>query len=106
MIGSGVQLVRSTQTSHLRHIIVDVGWFAFVGLVAVFFFRSHRYAPRLYMALLGTNLALVVFDVGARYLSDVGQPLDLRWLARGVVPAAIWIPYFLLSERVRATFVK
>lgn len=65
---------------------------AFSTWVAVQFFRKKASAPALYIAMLVVNVGLAV-----ALNSDP---------ARAVVVAAVWTPYFLMSSRVKATFVR
>lgn len=65
---------------------------AFSTWVAVQFFRRKASAPALYIAMLVVNVGLAV-----ALNSDP---------ARAVVVAAVWTPYFLMSSRVKATFVR
>ena len=60
--------------------------------VAVQFFRKKASAPGLFIAMLVVNVGLAV--------AVHSDP------ARAVVVAAVWTPYFLMSSRVKATFVR
>ena len=86
-------------------VAVEAGWIAFVLLVAWFFFRRHRRAPALYIALLTINLgvASLAFLAGGGNSSRREHEIDLL---RAIIIAVIWIPYFLRSRRVKLTFVR
>lgn len=80
-----------------------------VVLIFLFFGKSHRF-PALMIAFLLANLAFILSDlllVG--FIPGLGEAVDAEIygeIARGVVGAAIWVPYFLVSKRVKNTFVK
>lgn len=67
---------------------------AFSAWVAVQFFRKKATAPALYIAMLVGNVGLAV---------SVHSNLAL---ARALAVAAVWTPYFLISSRVKATFLR
>jgi len=77
----------------------------FVALVALnfLFYKKRKSFPALMITFLGSQLALVLIDhLAARAL----QPsTGLAGVLRSLVGAVIWIPYYLRSERVKATFV-
>lgn len=80
-------------------------------LIALWFFlKRSQLAPKLVISWLAVSLAFVATDF---FLADlipaVAEQSDrqsVRELGRSVVGAAIWIPYFLVSKRVKATFVR
>jgi len=73
-------------------------------------FRKSRLTPRLGIAWLSWSLFFVVVDFFAANLIPViaaqNDPDSAREVTRTVIAAAIWIPYFLVSKRVKATFVR
>ncbi|WP_342322457.1 DUF2569 domain-containing protein [Kosakonia sp. BYX6] len=100
--------------SNTRKAIVLFELFAFIGMfvyaifVSSLFFRKKRQLPRHYMVLVATGTAFVAIDLllGHQYL-DVPYVYDtVKPLVRNVLSACIWIPYFIVSERVKRTFVR
>ncbi|MBM3621629.1 MAG: DUF2569 domain-containing protein [Alphaproteobacteria bacterium] len=87
--------------------VANVVMFAFTLVLIWFFFRKSRYAPRLFIVWLA--LLLVVQVVDTALISSLGIRVDgesMRDVVRSLVAAAIWIPYFLVSKRVKNTFVE
>jgi uncharacterized protein DUF2569 len=81
-------------------------------LVTLFFFlRRSRLAPRLVITLLAFSLLFQGADYYVLTLipavAEQGNDAALiRDLVRAVGGAAIWIPYFLISKRVKGTFTR
>lgn len=75
-----------------------------------FFLRKSRHAPLMMIIWLVFNLAFVAADFFLAELiptlAEQSDPESVKELIRAVIGAAIWIPYFLVSKRVKATFVK
>ena len=80
-----------------------------VALLFLFFSKSHRF-PVLMIAYLVSNLAFILLDYAffefIPFLAGSYDAEVVKEIARGVVGAAIWVPYFLVSKRVKNTFVK
>lgn len=92
----------------LFELLAFIGMFLFGLYVAGLFFRKKRELPRYYILLVLAALLFVVLDLilGHRYL---GVPLNyeaVRPVVSNLASCAIWIPYFLVSVRVKRTFVK
>lgn len=84
--------------------------FALACLVPVPFFMRRRGFPGLMMAMLGLQLLASVFSVwSVSALGDVAEADRAEYyvaLLQATIHAAIWIPYFALSRRVRLTFTR
>lgn len=82
----------------------------FSVLVAVCFFQKRKIVPRLMIAFLLVNLLLVAADYFVTDLlpsvASQKDPGAMKELARALIAAAIWVPYFVLSKRVKGTFVR
>jgi hypothetical protein len=80
-----------------------------VALIFLFFMKSHRF-PVLMVTFIAANLLYVVGDlivVGfIPAVTTADHARAIGELARAIGGAIIWIPYFLVSKRVKNTFVK
>jgi hypothetical protein len=89
------------------NLLFDAGLTAFLIYAAVRFFGKKRNAPAIMIALMIAGIALngvlVAVNIGAG-----AEPLAIncaKAMGRGIIGAIIWIPYFLVSKRVKRTFV-
>ena len=92
---------------YLLEIVADAIVVAFVTFCAVLFFRKSRKAPAATIALwIGHFVILsIMMIVEKSERADVFCDESGKQLIRSVIGAVIWIPYFLVSKRVRQTFV-
>ena len=79
--------------------LVDIAIFTFSIFVAIVFFRKKRYAPKVIIAQYGIQILLMIFN----FAMGEAAPGNLM---RMLIQAAIWVPYLLVSKRVKATFVR
>jgi hypothetical protein len=76
----------------------------------VFFFKQHKYTPKLIILFLAGNLIFVGFDYLVTTFiiirpSSIDMDATINFI-RTMVAGMVWIPYFIFSKRVGRTFVK
>ena len=88
-------------------ILVQIALLAFLIYTATRFFGKKRNAPAycitLFVLGVAASFILLVIELGAG--AEVFAIESGKALAQGTISAAIWIPYFRVSKRVKATFV-
>ena len=93
----------------VSELLVNAALFVLAIVVLVLFYRHKRSFPRfviiLYLANLvwEVGLALVLRQIPTTAEAGTSSLIDAIGLA---LACAIWIPYFLVSKRVRATFTR
>ncbi len=94
----------------LTEIFTNVFILAFTIYTLVFFLKKSKRVPKLMITWMSLNLVTLVLDmVFANQIPSIAaqgsDPEANRELIRAVISSSIWIPYFLVSKRVKATFV-
>ena len=78
--------------------------------IAFLFFAKKRFFPKWYIGIFVFTLAFMLVDaVAIRAVlpnEEIFDPDTIKELARTLVTMLIWVPYMLMSKRVKATFVK
>ena len=86
-----------------------VGLLVGSGILLYLFFTKKRFFPKAVIGFMVLSVVVVLADNAA--VSAIPQaraqlgPSEYKQIVRAVIAAAIWIPYFLRSKRVHATFV-
>ncbi len=79
-------------------------------LAAYLFVTRRRRFPQVMIFILASNIVIMIADaVAAHQLPGIEQKDRFEAIAgafKGVATAALWIPYYLVSKRVKATFVR
>jgi hypothetical protein len=88
-------------------IILDIVLIAIVFVLNYLFWAKKKIFPKALIALLSVNLLLGIGDhlATVAVMPGADRTNGMILVSRAIVIAAIWIPYFLKSERVRQTFI-
>jgi len=90
-------------------LVGNIALIVFSVIVAVFFFQKRRIVPKIVIALFLANLIFVAVDYPfSRLIPAVASQKDMesmKELARALLACVVWVPYFLVAKRVKATFV-
>lgn len=78
--------------------------------IAFLFFSKKKLFPKWYISILLFNVAFILIDTLAIQLVFPDEPAfdaeTTKEIVRSLIAALIWVPYMLMSKRVKATFVK
>jgi hypothetical protein len=94
----------------IAELVGNICFFIFSICLIVFFFQQRKYAPKLIILFLTTNLIFVGFDYFVTTFiiirsSSINMDATINFV-RTMVAGMVWIPYFIFSKRVGRTFVK
>jgi hypothetical protein len=88
----------------------NIVFIIFSIVLLIFFFRKSRLLPKLMISYLILSLLFVVSDFFLADLipavADQRNYQDTKEIARAVIGTIVWVPYFLVSKRVKQTFVR
>lgn len=79
-------------------------------VLAVLFFRKSRYFPKTYITFTLLNFGFIVLDTWFASFVLPNEPLldpdTTREVVRALWGVVIWVPYMMVSKRVKNTFVE
>jgi hypothetical protein len=94
--------------TYIINLFFSVVMTLFILFAAIVFFAKKRFAPAIMISLLLSNIAvsglLLLINISAD--AEIFAIEDAKGLVQGIIGSAIWVPYFCVSKRVKATFVK
>ena len=74
------------------------------------FFKKHYLFPKVYIVIVVFSMLFIVFDafIGGQFFPEdpIFDEDTLKELGRGLSSVFIWIPYMLMSKRVKLTFIE
>ena len=95
-------------------LIGEIVFNSLMVLVSVYliylFFTKHYWFPKVYIIIITIALVFIPLDAWLLKIVMPNEPMfgpdTIKELARTLVGAVIWVPYMLLSKRVKATFIE
>ncbi|SFG66907.1 DUF3857 domain-containing protein [Pontibacter chinhatensis] len=88
--------------------VMNIAFLVFNVLLLTLYLKRRTSVPRLMVVFYGSALGFVLFELLVVYAFSISLPGGNigSALFRSLVGACIWIPYFLMSSRVKCTFVE
>jgi hypothetical protein len=105
LFGSRIATYPGVYSALIGETVLNCGYLLFLGYVAFAFFSHKRTAPTLMIALYLASLLVSILDCLIVASVMEPSPQAVSKPVRAAMVAAVWIPYFLRSRRVEATFV-
>jgi hypothetical protein len=89
-------------------VITNIIFIASVLALAYLFFTKRKAFPTFMILYLATQCGVILFDTIAVHILVPSANLTASYatVARSLIGALVWIPYFVFSRRVKATFVR
>jgi transglutaminase-like putative cysteine protease len=78
---------------------------SFSVLLVILLFKRRTSFPLLMIIQIGANLVLTSADLIISNTVDLLEPVSAKDMIAAIVGSLIWIPYLLMSQRVKETFV-
>jgi hypothetical protein len=101
-----IQAGGAIQRGALGLVAFDAFWMVYYVIAGAAFFARHRWTPALFIGLQVLNVVLVGSVVLVAASSGQASEESFGLLFATLVTAGVWIPYFLVSKRVKVTFVR
>ncbi len=93
----------------LGEIVINIGLISVWIYMGYLFIKRKRIFPNWYISIAVFSLVYIIADSFAVKLvlpnEPVFDPDTVKELSRSLVMVIIWVPYMLVSKRVRATFI-
>ncbi len=90
-------------------LVFNIVLFAYSCLLVVLFFKQRSSLPRLIIIFYVVNLLFLVGETAVLKVAGLNNAENMELLVKGIfksiVAIVIWVPYFMLSQRVKETFV-
>lgn len=91
-------------------LVYNVLFLLFCGYILIQFYQRRFILPRLMIIFYCTSLLIGIIDYALLQQIPLAQEAEdgssLRDIMRSIITCAIWIPYFIKSERVKNTFIR
>jgi hypothetical protein len=93
----------------IAEVVINIGLIGLWLYIAFIFFAKKTVFPKVYIGALIFSIAFIIIDAFALTLvlpdEPVFDPETMKEISRSLISSVIWIPYMLISKRVKATFI-
>ncbi|ASV30527.1 DUF3857 domain-containing protein [Maribacter cobaltidurans] len=86
-------------------IFYNISFLVFTIFAILLFFKKRTSAPKLMMVFYFMTMTLTIIESFVMNQVGIPDPTGSNDIFRSIISAAIWIPYFYKSKRVKETFV-